>query len=65
MFKNLNKKTIDVLSYQIISKPKEMKLLENKDKAFEPMQNRDELTDDLHRFPSIILDTEIINSKQF
>jgi hypothetical protein len=37
-----------------------MEMLEHKGKGFEPVQNRDDLTDDLHQFLGTITDTEII-----
>ena len=49
---------------EIISKLQEMKLLEHKGKGFEPIQTRDNLTDDLHNFLGIKTDTEIITYKK-
>ena len=49
---------------EIISKLQEMKLLEHKGKGFEPIQTRDDLTDDLHKFLGIKTDTEIITYKK-
>lgn len=49
---------------EIISKLQEMKLLEHKGKGFEPIQTRDNLTDDLHEFLGIKADTEIITYKK-
>ena len=49
---------------EIISKLQEMKLLEHKGKCFEPIQTRDDLTDDLHKFLGIKTDTEIITYKK-
>ena len=49
---------------EIISKLQEMKLLEHKGKGFEPIQTRDDLTDDLHAFLGINTDTEIITYKK-
>ena len=50
--------------YQIVDKLQEMKMLEHKGKGFEPIQNRDDLTDDLHRFFGLNTDTEIITYKK-
>ena len=49
---------------EIILKLQEMKLLEHKGKGFEPIQTRDNLTDDLHSFLGIKTDTEIITYKK-
>ena len=45
---------------EIVTKLQEMKMLEHKGKGFEPIQTRDNLTDDLHRFLGMNTDTEII-----
>lgn len=45
---------------EIASKLQEMKLLEHKEKGFEPIQTSDNLTDDLHEFLGIKTGTEII-----
>ena len=37
-----------------------MKMLEHKGKGFEPIQDRNDLTDDLHRFLGINTDNEIV-----
>jgi hypothetical protein len=50
--------------HEIVSKLQEMKMLEHKGKGFEPIQTRDDLTDDLHRFLGINTDTEIITYKK-
>ena len=50
--------------YQIVDKLQEMKVLEHKGKGFEPIQNRDDLTDDLHHFFGLNTDTEIITYKK-
>lgn len=49
---------------QIISKLQEMKMLEHKGKGYEPIQTRNDLTDDLHRILGINTDTEIITYKK-
>ena len=41
-----------------------MKMLEHKGKGFEPIQTRDNLTDDLHHFLGEITDTEVISYKK-
>lgn len=46
--------------HEIVTKLQEMKMLEHKGKGFEPIQTRDNLTDDLHRFLGMNTDTEII-----
>lgn len=45
---------------EIVSKLQEMKMLEHKGKGFEPIQDRNDLTDDLHRFLGINTDNEIV-----
>ena len=55
-----DKYTVD----EIVSKLQEMKLLEHKGKGFEPIQDRNELTDDLHHFLGINTDNEIITYKK-
>ena len=50
--------------YEIVSKLQEMKLLEHKGKGYEPIQDRNDLTDDLHKFLGINIDTEIITYKK-
>lgn len=50
---------------QIVSKLQEMKMLEHKGKGFEPVQTRDDLTDDLHNFLGVNTDTEILTYKKF
>lgn len=50
--------------YEIVSKLQEMKMLEHKGKGFEPIQDRNDLTDDLHKFLGEITDTEIITYKK-
>ncbi len=50
--------------HEIVSKLQEMKLLEHKGKGYEPIQDRNDLTDDLHRFLGINTDTEIITYKK-
>ena len=50
--------------HEIISKLQEMKLLEHKGKGYEPIQTRDDLTDDLHAFLGLNTDTEIITYKK-
>ena len=50
--------------HQIVKKLQEMKMLEHKGKGFEPIQTRDDLTDDLHKFLGINTDTEIITYKK-
>lgn len=49
---------------EIVSKLQEMKMLEHKGKGFEPIQDRNDLTDDLHKFLGEITDTEIITYKK-
>ena len=49
---------------EIRSKLQEMKMLEHKGKGFEPIQTRDNLTDDLHHFLGEITDTEVISYKK-
>lgn len=49
---------------EIVSKLQEMKLLEHKGKGFEPIQTRDDLTDDLHKFLGVETDTEILTYKK-
>lgn len=51
--------------HQIVSKLQEMKMLEHKGKGFEPIQTRDDLTDDLHNFLGVNTDTEILTYKKF
>lgn len=46
--------------HEIVTKLQEMRMLEHKGKGFEPIQTRDNLTDDLHRFLGMNTDTEII-----
>ena len=46
---------------EIVTKLQEMKMLEHKGKGFEPIQTRDNLTDDLHHFLGINTDTEILS----
>ena len=46
--------------HEIVSKLQEMKMLEHKGKGFEPIQDRNDLTDDLHRFLGINTDNEIV-----
>lgn len=46
--------------HEIITKLQEMKMLEHKGKGFEPIQTRNNLTDDLHAFLGINTDTEIL-----
>jgi len=50
--------------HEIVSKLQEMKMLEHKGKGYEPIQTRDDLTDDLHRFLGINTDTEILTYKK-
>ena len=50
--------------YEIVSKLQEMKMLEHKGKGYEPIQDRNDLTDDLHRFLGINTDTQIITYKK-
>ncbi len=50
--------------HDIVSKLQEMKMLEHKGKGYEPIQTRDDLTDDLHKFLGINTDTEIITYKK-
>ena len=49
---------------EIVSKLQEIKMLEHKGKGYEPIQDRNDLTDDLHRFLGINIDTEIITYKK-
>ena len=51
--------------HEIVSKLQEMQMLEHKGKGFEPIQTRDNLTDDLHKFLGINTDTEILTYKKF
>lgn len=46
--------------HEIVTKLQEMKMLEHNGKGFEPIQTRDNLTDDLHEFLGINTDTEIL-----
>ena len=46
--------------HEIVTKLQEMKMLEHNGKGFEPIQTRDNLTDDLHQFLGINTDTEIL-----
>ena len=46
--------------HEIVTKLQEMKMLEHNGKGFEPIQTRDNLTDDLHNFLGINTDTEIL-----
>ena len=46
--------------HEIVSKLQEMKMLEHNGKGFEPIQTRNNLTDDLHHFLGINTDTEIL-----
>ena len=50
--------------HEIVTKLKEMKLLEHKGKGFEPLYTRNELTDALHEYLGINTDTEIITYKK-
>ncbi|MGN0974166.1 MAG: IS1634 family transposase [Bacilli bacterium] len=50
--------------HEIVSKLQEMQMLEHKGKGFEPIQTRNDLTDDLHQFLGIKTDTEIITYKK-
>lgn len=50
--------------HEIVTKLQEMKMLEHKGKGFEPIQTRDNLTDDLHNFLGIKTDTEILTYKK-
>lgn len=50
--------------HEIVSKLQEMKMLEHKGKGYEPIQERNNLTDDLHQFLGINTDTEIITYKK-
>lgn len=50
--------------HEIVSKLQEMKMLEHKGKGYEPLQDRDNLTDDLHRFLGLNTDTEIVSYKK-
>ena len=50
--------------HEIVSKLQEMKMLEHKGKGFEPIQDRNDLTDDLHRFLGINTDNEIVTYKK-
>ena len=49
---------------KLYQKLQEMKMLEHKGKGFEPIQNRNDLTDDLHRFLGINTDNEIVTYKK-
>ena len=51
--------------HEIVSKLQEMQMLEHKGKGFEPIQTRDNLTNDLHKFLGINTDTEILTYKKF
>ena len=65
MYRYLEHKLDDKYSVsEIITKLQEMKLLEHKGKGFEPIQTRDNLTDDLHSFLGIKTDTEILTYKK-
>ena len=55
-----DKYTVD----EIVSKLQEIKLLEHKGKGFEPIQDRNDLTDALHHFLGINTDNEIITYKK-
>ena len=50
--------------HEIVTKLKEMKLLEHKGKGFEPLYTRNELTDALHEYLGLNTDTEIITYKK-
>lgn len=50
--------------HEIVSKLQEMKMLEHKGKGYEPIQTRNDLTDDLHNFLGTNTDTEIITYKK-
>ncbi len=50
--------------HEIVSKLQEMKMLEHKGKGYEPVQDRNNLTDDLHRFLGLNMDTEIVSYKK-
>lgn len=50
--------------YEIVSKLQEMKMLEHKGKGYEPIQDRNDLTDDLNHFLGINTDTQIITYKK-
>ena len=50
--------------HEIVTKLQEMKMLEHKGKGFEPIQTRNDLTDDLHSFLGIKTDTEILTYKK-
>ena len=50
--------------YEIVSKLQEMKMLEHKGKGYEPIQDRNNLTDDLNHFLGINTDTQIITYKK-
>ena len=50
--------------HEIVSKLQEMQMLEHKGKGFEPIQTRDNLTDDLHTFLGTNTDTEILTYKK-
>lgn len=50
--------------YEIVAKLQEMKMLEHKGKGYEPIQDRNDLTDDLNRFLGINIDTQIITYKK-
>lgn len=49
---------------EIVSKLREMKMIEHKGKGFEPIQERNDLTDALHQFFGVNTDTEIITYKK-
>ena len=50
--------------HEIVTKLQEMKMLEHNGKGFEPIQTRDNLTDDLHNFLGINTDTEILTYEE-
>ena len=50
--------------HEIVTKLQEIKMLEHNGKGFEPIQTRDNLTDDLHKFLGINTDTEILTYKK-
>jgi hypothetical protein len=50
--------------HEIVSKLQEIKILEHIGKGFEPIYNRDTLTDDLHNFLGINTDTQIVTYKK-
>ena len=50
--------------HQLVHALQEMKMLEFKGKGFVPVQNRNDLTDDLHVFLGISTDTEIVTYKK-